>query len=351
MIVIKNIAQIVFLILVLASCEKDEGIAPQCVDCSLDSLKIDTSVAEVFIMNEGNFGWNNGSLSLYTPENSVIQNNIFQKANAIVPGDIVQSMEIINDKGYVVVNNSNKIEVVNLNTFEIEQTINGLNSPRFICKVSENIAYVTSLYGNTVYVLDLQTNTVISEIAVNGWTEQLAVVGDLVYVVSPNSNKLFVLDVIQETIIKEIKTTEFPNSIVKDKNDNVWVLSDGGFESEMAELIRINTVTNEIEYSFNFTDILMSPEDLAIDIYGEQLFYNNSSIYTMSIVDVTLPSVALISNSSRNIYGLGVAPNSDLYLSDALDYTQEGFVYRYSVLGNLIDSFKVGIIPGNFCFN
>jgi YVTN family beta-propeller protein len=202
MIVIKNIAQIVFLILVLASCEKDEGIAPQCVDCSLDSLKIDTSVAEVFIMNEGNFGWNNGSLSLYTPENSVIQNNIFQKANAIVPGDIVQSMEIINDKGYVVVNNSNKIEVVNLNTFEIEQTINGLNSPRFICKVSENIAYVTSLYGNTVYVLDLQTNTVISEIAVNGWTEQLAVVGDLAYVVSPDSNKLFVLDVIQETIIK-----------------------------------------------------------------------------------------------------------------------------------------------------
>ena len=41
---------------------------------------------------------------------------------------------------------------------------------------------------------------------------------------------------------------------------------------------------------------------------------------------------------------------SEVYLADALDYVQPGWVFRYSARGELLDSFQVGIIPGAFCF-
>jgi hypothetical protein len=48
---------------------------------------------------------------------------------------------------------------------------------------------------------------------------------------------------------------------------------------------------------------------------------------------------------------LTVDPLTDeVYIADAVDYTQQGKIYRYSASGELIDEFYVGIIPGAFCW-
>ena len=39
-----------------------------------------------------------------------------------------------------------------------------------------------------------------------------------------------------------------------------------------------------------------------------------------------------------------------LSASDAVDYVQDGTVYRYTRAGVFVDSFRVGITPGAFCF-
>ena len=50
-------------------------------------------------------------------------------------------------------------------------------------------------------------------------------------------------------------------------------------------------------------------------------------------------------------YGLTVNPaNGEVYIADAIDYQQQGMIYRYSPEGKLIDEFYVGIIPGAFCW-
>lgn len=42
--------------------------------------------------------------------------------------------------------------------------------------------------------------------------------------------------------------------------------------------------------------------------------------------------------------------NGDVYVADAIDYQQQGMIYRYTEDGELVDEFYVGIIPGAFCW-
>jgi hypothetical protein len=71
----------------------------------------------------------------------------------------------------------------------------------------------------------------------------------------------------------------------------------------------------------------------------------------MAVLDNQLPATPLIYKKNRLFYSLEVyAPGSELYISDAIDYNQNGYVYRFTPQGTVIDSLRAGIIPGYFCF-
>ena len=57
-------------------------------------------------------------------------------------GDMVQSFSVADDKGFIVVNNSQKVEVVLLNTFKSSGCIRGILSPVFYpCKQYQGLPY------------------------------------------------------------------------------------------------------------------------------------------------------------------------------------------------------------------
>jgi hypothetical protein len=71
----------------------------------------------------------------------------------------------------------------------------------------------------------------------------------------------------------------------------------------------------------------------------------------MSINDHLLPATPLIFKKNRLFYSMDInAPKSELYISDAIDYNQNGYIYRFTSNGSVIDSLRAGIIPGYFCF-
>ncbi len=97
-----------FIILtVLASCEK---INP-------DEI-VDTGFLHgAFITNEGGYGNSNGSVSYLDQDSLIIHNNIFHQLNGRPLGDVVQSISIHENRAYIVVNNSQKVEVIDLESF------------------------------------------------------------------------------------------------------------------------------------------------------------------------------------------------------------------------------------------
>src|SRR5215207_7008422 len=85
--------------------------------CSDDPQPLAPGQAGFYIVNEGLFGHSTTSISYYDRASNTVTNDVFAITNGRILGDQSQSMTVIGDKGYIVVQNSKKIEVINANDF------------------------------------------------------------------------------------------------------------------------------------------------------------------------------------------------------------------------------------------
>ena len=340
-------------ITVMASCKKDQMIDDGGVIVPGNYEK------GYFVTNEGNFGNGNGSISFVTDEGTV-ENAVFESVNSFVLGDVVQSMNIIGANAYVLVNGSAKIEVATIADMKSVATINVV-SPRFIAKVSDAKAYVTDWGINGVQVIDLTTNTVSSTITCGTGPEGIAISNGFAYVCNVGGFSLdstvTIINTTTDVVVTTLAVGDKPNSAVVDANGAVWVLTGGYTEYDAdwnivsettGNLVKI--VGNTIEATFAFA-VGNHPEDLVINDAGTTLYYSDGSwskaVYAFDISASELPTPALI---NKSFYGLG-ASNGYVYGTDAVDFTQSGWSFKYSDNGTVVDSVQVGIIPGGYCFN
>lgn len=307
----------------------------------------------VFIVNEGNFRSGNGSLSFYSYDSVKLFNHAFLSVNHRPLGDVPYSAEIAGTRMYIVVNNSGKIEVVDRDFLRSIATINGLIAPRYISVLDRDKAYVTSLYSDSITILDLSSNTISGYIALKHPSEAVSVYNSKAFVAHwAGGNKVFVINTPDNTVIDSIEVGMEPESMVFDRNGTLWILCNGGWQREhFAELIAVNPQSLEIINRFQFPSINDSPTCLQINRTGETLFYLQNGLRRMNINESALPSSVFIQNSSYNFYKLGINPaNDDIFVTDASDYQNKGNVLRYNSNGGLVSLMQADIIPGGICF-
>lgn len=315
----------------------------------------------IFIINEGNFNWGNASITYINNKTNIVEQDVFRKVNDRPLGDVAQSMSVFNDMGFIVVNNSNKVEVVSLADFKSVKSISGFNSPRYIAFVDSSKAYVTNLQHD-VSIIDLNSLTITKTITTMEWTESMVVYKNYLFVTcigtyTEPSNirkaKLLVIDTKQDKVIDSIQTGKEPVGVVIDKKDRIWVLCTGGFDYyEPASLIRINPDLLIPEKVFTFPSGNDVPSHLCINPGGDTLYFLKNGVFQMPVAALDLPSEPLIPANGQLFYGLAVHPNTgNIYVSDAVDYVQNGWAYQYSPHGQLIKAYEAGRIPGSFCFS
>jgi DNA-binding beta-propeller fold protein YncE len=307
----------------------------------------------VFILNEGNFRAGNGSLSFFSYDSMKIYNDLFYNTNGRPLGDVPNSMTIYSDRGFIVVNNSGKIEVINPSTIESKATITGLISPRKMALTNDNKAYVTSLYSDSIAILNLTNYSISGYINLRRSSEDIIVIGTRAYISNwMGGNKIMVINTVEDKIIDSISVGTEPESMVLDVNRNLWVLCNGGWARQnFAELDVINTGTNKIDKKFTFPSIQDSPTSLQIDGNGLGLYYLDKGVRRMTIYSTELPTETLIPESGSYFYKLAVNPiNSDLFVTDAVDFMQRGNLLIYKNNGTLVLKQRADIIPGAMCF-
>jgi YVTN family beta-propeller protein len=328
-------------IVLLTSCKKD---SPDPVSPSVFG---GTRSGGVLISNEGNYTQSNSSLTYVSPEGT-LYSNIYFTQNQQVLGDILNSMATANNKVYLVVNNSGKIEVCDKNLLTRIKTLS-LSSPRYMLPVSSSKAYVTDLSSNVVSIIDLNTDSITGSISIPGWTEELILLNNKVYVTNYNSDKIFVIDPLTDLVTDSIPAARFGNFLTSDANGNLWMLCTGDFASNPAELIRVNPQTRQVEFSHQF-GASEYPSRLKKDPSGKTLYFINTDLMSISDTATVYPSNPFIPSDGSYLYGLGVSPSGNIYVTDALNFAQAGRVYIYTSGGSLSGSFKAGIAPGEFLF-
>ena len=314
-----------------------------------------------FVTNEGNYGSGNGSIS-FVSNDGAVENNVFVTTNSFPLGDVVQSMSIIDENAYIVVNNSSKIEVASIDSMISVGTIEDIISPRYIIEVSNTKAYISDWGSNSIHVLDLNNLEILSTISVGNGPEKMIYSNGYVYVCNVGGwgyeKTISVIDASNDIVINTIEVGDKPNSIVSDANDNIWVLCGGHTEysSDWTQIISqtagslVKITDNSIVSTFNF-DLGNNPSDLIVNDNGTSLFYSDGSwsknVYKFNVSDLELPTSPII---TRSFYGLGY-DDGFIYGTDAVDYVQNGWSYKYTESGTIVDSVQVGIIPGSYCFN
>lgn len=316
----------------------------------------------LFITNEGNFQYGNASLSYYDPATNQVQNEVFFRANGMKLGDVAQSMCIYGNKGWIVVNNSHVIFAIDINTFKETGRIENLTSPRYIHFLSDEKAYVTQLWDNRIFIVNPRKYEITGYITVpgmtmgSGSTEQMVQYGKYVFCNCWSyQNRIIKIDTETDRVVDELTVGIQPVSLVMDRYYKMWTITDGGYEGspygyEAPALYCIDAATFKVEKQFSFRKG-ESPSELQLNGSRDILYWINDDIWRMDVTATRAPVRPFLEFRDTKYYGLTVNPaNGDVYVADAIDYQQQGMIYRYSHDGTFIDEFYVGITPGAFCW-
>lgn len=335
------------------SCKKDEPETPQVEDV-LDNGMI--------VLCEGLFQYNNASVSWVDFEKNTVINNLFVSKTGRQLGDTGNDMQQYGGKIYIVVNVSSTIEVLDASTFKSIKQISMVSGgtakqPRRLA-FNNGKVYVTC-YDGFVDVIDTTSLTVNQRIQVGSNPEGLSFANNKLYVANsgglsfplPDST-VSVIDLNTHTELQKIKVGMNPGGVITDSQGDVYVIIRGDFAGVPSRMVRIDTQNDVLAETFTFdaTEIYPMNNQFLVSFFN----YSNetSSIALFDPLTETLTSSNYISTAGiTTLYGMKYNPTKNtIFILDAMNYTNSGYVREYSTSGVELTNYNVGLNPTKIIF-
>ncbi|MFM7014687.1 MAG: YncE family protein [Bacteroidota bacterium] len=335
-----------------------------CETPNQNPTSLPSNLKGIFICNEGAYGQGNGSISFANSDSNTFSEDLYFAANNLPLGDVVQSIALYDNRAFIAVNNSQKLEVVSLQNFKHLATINGLSSPRYFIGHGSK-GFISDWISDKVYVLNLNNYQIIDTIPTGTGPEEMAIVNNKLFVCNSggfgDDSSLTIIDINSNAVLGTVTTPVNPSTIKEDINGKIWVLCRGSLGSDFTPtpddapgaLIQINPTTNTIEQQFTFA-YNSHPIKLQINKAKDELYFLDGEygyageIKKLSINAATQSPTTIVSSS---FYGLGINPNNDMIYAGRVDFSARTYVLRYNANGTLVDSILAGIAPNGFAFN
>ena len=343
------------MVLFFSSCKKDKNtiIEPEGIYSN-----------GAFISNEGTFGSGNSSISFLDFDSDIVLNEIFAVTNNRPLGDVLQSIKLINDNLYCVVNASNKIEVVKADDFSEFGVIEGLDNPRYIT-TEKNKLYISEWgNGGQIKVLDPATRIQMKTIEVGTGPEGILANNNLIWVANGGGylvdSTVSVINTTTDEVIATIVVGYNPKEMVLDADGNVWVICNGYIEYDAnwniasespSKLVKVSASSLEVLLEIEISNTL-HPQHIDISKDRKTIYYGGgfgvAGIYSINYTNYLNTQII---GSDKYFYGFNVNPdNGDIYGLEAPSFTENGNLLRYNASGEFIKQYEVGIGPNSVVF-
>jgi len=317
---------------------------------------------DIIIVNEGNFGQGNGSISLYNRDNDVVENNVFTEANNGRSLEAsVQSVTIHEETAFIICNAADKIEITNAITLEALQAPledEDLISPRYLT-VSGDKAYVSvwgefddnfALTESKVAVIDLSDYSISKYISVAAGPEGIVAIDDKVFVANSFTSIITVIDTNTDEVDEEIMLEGSPQ-LLATYGGNLWASVSGA----ASQYVQINPADNSIGQTISVAGS-NSNGKFAINGSLNTLYFigatfssSASDIHAIDLNDASPSYETVISGD--NFYGVASDPlSNEILVGNSNAFQGEGTILRYDANGQLLDTYASGVGPNDFVF-
>lgn len=316
----------------------------------------------ILVLNEGLYQQNNSTISWINLTTEEVLSDFFLQKNNRQLGDTGNDMEIYGAKIYLVVNGSNTLEVLERSTGKSLKQISMMNgsiqkSPRSIAFYGSN-AFITC-YDGFVDILDTTTLTITGRIPVGANPEDLTVSNGKLYVSNsgglnyPNvDSTVSVINLSNLQPLGKITVGKNPGKIITDSEGDVYVITRGNYGSIPARMHRINSVsdTKEETYNFDALNIEKMNDNFLITYFDYDNHQSAIRLFDPS-TEQLIADPFLHASEVETLYGIKYDPYRDkIYCLDAQNFTNSGYLRRYSSSGIYETSFHIGLNPNNVIF-
>jgi hypothetical protein len=338
--------------IIFSACEQDK------TPVNPGQVSVSNIIKGAFIVNEGNFTQSNASLDFYMADSGKMLNSVFQAQNNAALGDVAQSMTIVDSLGFVVVNNSDKIEVINVTNFKRIAVIRmpAGASPRYLV-IAGSKGFVTALFKNLVYVVDMNSFTIIDSVAVGANPEEIIVHQNKIYVANSgfgNGNTVTVISATNLNPVKTITVGDNPQFLRVDGIGNIHVLCGGAYndfndpnDDTPGGIWLVDPSTDTVVDSL-VLPAGTHPSDLAIGSGEVGYFINGSAIASYNTMTLALMNSTLINGF---FYAMNInTKTNELFVTDAKDFVSPGELIIFDTNGVEKARYTTGVIPGHVTF-
>lgn len=295
---LKNLA-FLLLTVFLTSCRGDQYIIQKETEEVTPPQK--TEIKGFYLLNEGNMNSNKATLDYFDYAKGTYFRNIYAEANPNVVkelGDVGNDIKIYGNKMYIVVNASNKVEVLDARTVKKIKSITVENGRSLA--FANGKAYVSSYAGpisvdpkaplGKVMEIDTISLSVTREAIVGYQPEEMAVVKNKLYVANsggyrvPNYDRT--VSVIDLANFKE--TTKYDiainlNKLKVDANGDLYVTSRGDYQTVSSNLFIVDSQTGAIKKTFNIPVSNFTIVNNKLYYFSNEFSYNTLALSLIHI--------------------------------------------------------------------
>lgn len=380
-----HIILLIVAVTTLISCREDEEIyLKEVVQVTQPEF---TSVEGFYLLNEGQMQHDMASLDYYNYTTGEYERDVYTDANPTVVmelGDVGNDIGIYGSKMYMVINCSNKVEVVDKRSVKRIGQIDIPNC-RYI-KFHKGYAYVTSYVGpvvldgegndedvyqlGAVFKVDTTTLQVVDKCVVGRQPDELDIVDDKIYVANSGGysqgakigyeNTVSVIDI---ATFKEEERIPVAINLLGckcDKRGILWVSSRGDYHGVPSMLYAYDTQKHRMVKSFDVRVGNMWMDGDSLYVISKEWSYLSQGYTSGTYAIVNTQTLEVVNENfitdgtdSHIVQPYGIAVNpitKDIYVTDGLNFVQYGFLYCFGQDGRMKWRIRAGNIPAHFVF-